>query len=300
MPFGAMAQDGHIKFSADNFVVEGRKFVVKGGDAQTKEYLQEKFYYQGGKVAVDLISELFAPSVAMKHCKDIEGHKDAYSINVSKNTAIIKYTSQEMLDMAIEVFEDFFDKSYSGYIIRGGSAIFYADDARNLAGQIRSNSSGVYDGVTKKQSMKHIRSAMRSQLTRSDKFIFAMVSKDYFRVNFNVFNGINPTLGTICDKNSYTLSEIKTISAEARARGGEFVPAIDLLSDNKLFEQYTGHAMNSVEGMRFVRAMIEQCATEWGVKSICIGKLRDFELSDRYIEFITDIAARNSLEIIIL
>lgn len=294
----AYAQYGEVHYTSTSFAVEGRKIAVRGADAMTREQVCERMLHLGAVVQIDIFSQVFLPGVTMKFSREIDGHATAYSVKVTKNAIKIHYTSLEMLEVALSKFYGMFSQVSGHKIVRGGSVLYYAD-ARRPGDDIPNNAQGIFDGVTAKRSLKKVEGAMRIQFAKGDKvFVLAMVNSDIFRVGFKVFDGINPAMGQINDPKSYSFADIQKFKESAKRLGGEFVPAIDLLSDNKQFECYTGHCIYSAEGMRFVRAIIEECANDWGVKSLCVGSLSRCTATNGYVDFLKDIANRNSIKLV--
>lgn len=295
----SMGQGVSIKYSGENFATSERRIVVKSPVAQYQTDLSEWLLTLEGVVMTDIFSKMFTPSVTLKYTKAIEGNPNSYKLTVKKNKVLIKYTNPEMLEDAVAQLYKLEGESNGKRFIRGAT-VFYA---RNASGEIniRTNGAGVYDGISKKQSQEDIEQAIRAQANSDDKkFILAIANKSLFRADFDVFKDVNPSMPSICTSESYSQDEIIAQREYANTRGVTFVPALDLLSNNTAFENFTGHSAHSVEGMRFVRAMIEQCANEWGVTALCLGTMSKSEAPSYFIEFIQDIADRNSIELIIL
>ncbi|MFI3287271.1 MAG: hypothetical protein R3Y61_02205 [Rikenellaceae bacterium] len=296
---GVMAQGVSIKYNGEDFLTSGRKVVVKSPVAQLQTDLSEWMLICDAVVMTDVFSKMFSPSVKLKYVNEIDGKRDSYKVTVKKNKIVVQYTDLELLEDAIAQLYKLEGEGSSGRIIRGAVVSYAKDRAAKI--KIRTNSAGIYDGISKKQSNSDIQEAIRAQVASDDKkFIFAIVNKSLFRVDFDVFKEVNPSMASICTAESYSKEEILSIVQYAEGRGGSFVPALDLLSDNAAFESFTGHKIHSVEGMRFVRAIIEECANVWGVQAICVGTLAKSDAPNYYIDFLQDMADRNSVELIIL
>ena len=68
---------------------------------------------------------------------------------------------------------------------------------------------------------------------------------------------------------SVTYTDIETIRGQLAADGIDVLPVFDLSTANDRFEEITGHPMLSVEGMRFVRMLLEAYLNE--TSSVSIG-----------------------------
>ncbi len=293
LPREAGAQS--IVYSENYFVVEGRKVVVKGCDEKTRVEISEKILATDGIAMEGFFAKSFLPSIKFHPTASVEGKATAYQIVVKKSRVEVRYTSAEMLSLAVEQLFGLFTVQNGRWVIRGATVSLYRDSSTI---SLRSNREGIYDGITTELSEKQLKRAIDSK--RTDKFILAMGNSSLYRVNFKVFEAVNPNCKNISKEIYYTTEEILSLVQYAKSKGTEFIPALDLLSENSAFEEVTGHSIHSVEGMRFVRAMIEECAESWGVKTLCIGTKRSDTAPKYYTEFLYDIASRNSLTLIIL
>lgn len=287
-----------------HFTTGARKVVVTTPDQELTRRISERLTAHGATVVDGTMSKLFGARVVVARVGKIEGQSTAYSIEVGKSKIAIYYTTPEMLDAAIKQFYFLFDSPYGQRIIRGVNINFTADQPNKTAkNAVRRNSAGITDGVTTALPTSQIENAIRTQLRSNpgSDFMLAMVNRKTFRIDFSALRGINPAIGVICPTDTkYSTDQIRRFVAVAREAGGEFVPAIDLMSNNEAFKTYTGHEINSVEGMRFVRAMIEQCARQWNIRRICIGRRESGAMQQRYIDFLSDIATREGVTLIIL
>lgn len=293
LPREAGAQS--IVYSDNYFTIEGRKVAVKGCDDNTKILISDKILATDGIAMEGFFAKNFLPSIKFHSTASVEGKSTAYQIVVKKSKVEVKYTSAEMLSLATEQLMELFTIQNGRWVIRGATVSLYRDSSTI---SLRSNKEGIYDGITTELSEKQLKSAISAK--RTGEFILAMGNSSTYRVNFKVFEGVNPNCKNISKEPYYTTEEILSLVEHAKTKGTEFIPAIDLLSDNSAFEEVTGHSIHSVEGMRFVRAMLEQCAESWGVKTLCIGTKRSDTAPEYYREFLYDIASRNSLSLIIL
>lgn len=298
----AMAADevSEVRHSR-HFNTAGRKIVVVSADTELKHRLTERLAAHGATVVDDFISRMFSPRVTVSHATKIDGHAEAYCIEVGKSKVAITYTSQEMLDRAVKQFYFLFDSPYGQRLIRGVNVCHYADQPQKST--VKRNKAGIIDGVTTVLTTAQVESAIRAQLRSNPNsyFTLAIINRQMFRFDFNALRTLNANAKAICPADAkYSIDQIRRFVATAREAGGEFVPAIDLLSNNAPFEAYTGHPMSSVEGMRFVRAIIEECSRTWGIKSICIGRRANCEAGQQYFDFLNDIGVREGIELIIL
>ncbi len=295
-----LAQNGKIEYTSSSFVLEGRKITIRGADLELTNKIAEKLAYNGAMVAYGVMSKIFLPSITLSEVKEIDDVDNAFNIKVTNSLVTIKYTSQKNLDLALVELYEMFDVAYGKRIIRGG-AIAYRGEQIKTRSVLYRNSEGVYDGVSSLVAISKIENAINKHFAENSdkKFIIALSNNQKFRAQFENLRGLNPQQSLMAE-NIYSTTQIRELVSYARSRGGEFIPAIDLLSQSPAFELYTGHKIDSVEGMRFVRVIIEEAANEWGVKELCVGRLTNGQVKPYYIDFIKDIAQRNSINLILL
>lgn len=283
-----------------NFVVDSRKVVIKGGDAATATMLSNKLKENGATITNDFISRLAGARITLQSTSKIGSKSKGYSIEVRPSKISIKYTSQEMLESAMKEFYELFSQSESYRVVKGCDIYCYG--AVPIVNKFAVNSSGVIDGVTNELNNNDIQQEIKTRIQKQNNpdFILAIANRNVYRVNFKVLEGLNSSYQGIAEQWTYPPSEIKQYVIEARQSGGEFVPAIDFLSKNERFEEYTGHKIDSPEGMRFVRAIIEECADDWGIKKLCIGTKSKMTVEPYILEFLESVAKREQIELIVI
>lgn len=278
-----------------HFATHDRRVVVHASTVEDRDAIEQMLALHGAKIMTGFFAELIYPHVSFKQAHTVHGSSNALSIRVSPSSIKISYTSQEMAEKAMEYFRSLFEAPYGQRIIHGRNIVEVMPAPSKST--LKRNSAGVVDGVTRTLTVHEVQSAIRR--SSPGDFMMAIVSWRIFRFDFDVLEGINPALGHIASSGGYTSAQIVEMVKYGAANHLNFVPAIDLLSDNEPFEKQTGHRMNSVEGMRFVRAMLEQCAVQWGVRKICIGKKEDVA-DGRYMEFLHNIARTIGLELVMI
>lgn len=281
-----------------NFSTANRKIVISATYNEDAEQLEEMLALHGAKIMRGFFAKIIYPTVSFKNVASIYGSNEAFTIDVKKSSIKILYTSPAMHDKALKAFGELFDTPYGQRIVKGCYVKeVLAPSSKRAPSSPRRAPSGLIDGVTTLLSFAQIQNAAKH--SNGSNFTVAIVSKRIFRFDFKAFDGCNSHIGRIANQGAYSSAQIAQFIKYIEEKGLDFVPAIDLLSDNEPFENFIGHKMNSVEGMRFVRSIIEQCAREWKVKKICIGR-KDIEIDGRYIEFLNKIAANENVELIIL
>ncbi len=296
----AMAQHGEVTYSNTRFETEGRELTVRSADYHAEQLVSGKLAQLGAVVSTSFFAKIFLPGVTLAYKKDIDNYTTAYLIEVKRGGVKIHYTSLAMLELALKDFDTLFELQSGSRHIRGARILYHSGlSAKTVL--VNKSEEGVLDGVSSLIDPKKFAAAIAQEVKNGNKEVMvALVNSSVFRVQFSVFEGINPEMPTICEDGGYTTEQLLGMIEAARSGGGEFIPALDLLSENSPFEKYTGHEMTTAEGMRFVRAMLEECATEWGVNKVCVGTQANNAAPQGYVDFLHDIASRNNLELIIL
>lgn len=97
----------------------------------------------------------------------------------------------------------------------------------------------------------------------------------------------------------YTAAQLKQIQEICHREHIEMIPTLELLSENEPIRRTFGHSAFSVEGMRLVRAAIENCAEMLSPAKICLGT-DSAAVDARYREFITTLVSGLNVELVIL
>ena len=88
----------------------------------------------------------------------------------------------------------------------------------------------------------------------------------------------------------YSYPQIREIKSTADNLGLKIVPVIDIATAyNPAFEQFTGHAIHSTEGLRFSRALAKEFCSNSGFPTLCLGKEPEDKAAVR--RFIEPVAA---------
>lgn len=297
-----------IEKHGENFATGGRRVAVvtsKDG-AEYKNELSSFLKNCGSLVIENNFAQLIFPTVKMVR-GDMENGQQGYSIKVRRNKITIRYTSSESARSALDYFLTTFASPNGRRMLAGVDVVNYqsmvstgnADKMGHVGVFARS---GVVDGVSRHLTNAGIGSSIE-KLPMADRRnpIVAIASNDTFRINMECMKLFNPNTSLSSKGEMYTASQIKNLFSTARNNRVNLALGVDLLSPNTGFEKWAGHSLNSVEGMRIVRAMIEEMASSWGVRRLCVGDSKALYASDkRYVDFLKEICHRNTVELIML
>lgn len=240
----------------------------------------------GVKVKNPLVSFKKKPKIILEKVKSISGIKepDALQIKVSTNAVNIYYTNEQSKKLALTYLKSLITDSKIAGV-----------DITDWRGNAKSSKEMV-DAATEFLTTAQIESKIKALRAREVMVSFADAQN--WRLESDAFKLINPNASIYPDNNHYTTDQIVQLYRKLEKNRIIIVPVIELITPNQRFEQITGHTQFSVEGMRFVRAIIEEYAEKLQCKKICLGTLSD-QTDKRYLGFIKDIATRCQIELII-
>lgn len=283
------------------FSTGGRKIAISvpKGEEELGGRLAEFFTRSGAQVEQGFFASLIYPTVSIKQKNSAE---EGYSIRVRRGSIRVLYSSPIFAAKAVDALEGLFAEPYAQRMIRGVDIVSMVAGRRvaDVSG-VAVREGGVVDCAVRFHSVASIQSAIKRQsATGKSGVVVLLASPEAMRLHLECFRLFNPTAPIVPRAECYT----QPIASEI-VRGGEQVGVrvtfgVDLLGENPKFRFWSGHELSSVEGMRLVRAMIEELAGQWGVRRLYIGTKEGAYASDkRYREFLTQIAARNNVELVV-
>lgn len=270
-------------FSLERTVVVVAKRAERGAALQVVDILS-----QVGVTAKISSKSLFAKAKIEIHRVKLiagAGGVDALQITVTPNVVKISYTSDQGLKKALDFLRRITDRTS----IQGNDITDWRSEAAKPLG-------GVFDASSRMATMTQIETYARAD--RGREVYVQLVDGSNWRLESSVFAVINPKVRIYPTDGYYTIKQISGLADKLERSRITLIPVIDLINSNEPFQSVTGHCLNSVEGMRFVRAILEEYAAKLGCKKICIGNSAE-DIDKRYLEFLYQTARRCSIEIII-
>ena len=219
---------------------------------------------------------------------------DALRIVVAMNKITVDYTSEQSLKRSVEILKSLIETRGERNFINGANIVDW-DGIQSERGE------GPIDAVSKLLGPATLENQIKRSpgVRRHEPVYIRFIDKNNWRVETKSFDVINPKVKIYPSDGYYTHQQIRSVLETANRDRIELIPMVELLVENKRFEEVTGHSIFSVEGMRFVRAIIEEYAKEWKCKKICVGK-SSAGVDPRYLEFIRAAVARAGMECVIL
>lgn len=236
---------------------------------------------QGATIANGFFERISAPKIIFQHTQTIDGAMgtDALKITVTSKKVTVRYTSPGSLIRCYELL---------GGMIKDGR-IAGADIVD--WGARKSKALGSIDLASKPRPMDEIERQIRAN--RSSTLYVVLVNSNKWQLRNTVFTNVNSKYPF---QAAYTVAQVNQMTEIARREKVTLIPRMELLAENAEFRAITGHSIFSVEGMRFVRALLEEYAQQVNFKKLSLGK-RTSAVDNRYMEFIMQLAERCGLEI---
>lgn len=264
-----------------------RSVVVKAtrADKDLKQAVLQLINSAGANSNTPFISLKTKPKIVIERVRSIEGVKepDALQIKVTPMKVTINYTTEQSKKKVIVYLKALI----SGKVIQGS-------DITDWGGRSK-NTKGIIDASTTLLSISEIESQTKGSHNKEVMIQFA--DSLNWRLESSVFALVNPDESPYPGSGYYHLERIAELSAKLAKSRMKIIPVIELLIPNETFLRVTGHSQFSVEGMRFVRAIIEEYASKLGCQKLGIGTLCGAG-DKRYLEFVTDIASKCNIELV--
>lgn len=230
------------------------------------------------------VAKGFKTKIVIQRVGNIDNirEKDVLQIRVAPKKITISYTS----DFAGARAVDIFGKLISGREIPGQEITDWGNSKIKR---------GVIDVSSRLMTIAEIEGALRHN--REREIYLQLVDEDNWRLESSVFTVVDPTAKVYPSNGYYRFSQIASLMSKLNTNRFTLIPTIELMSPNKVFEQATGHSQFSVEGMRFVRAIIEECVEKLNCKVISVGTKSD-QADERYIKFLEQVASRCGVRLV--
>lgn len=283
------------------FATGGRKIAINvpKGEEELGGRLAEFFARCGAQVEMGFFAQLIYPTVSLKQK---EGADEGYTIRVRRGSIRVVYSSPIFASKAVDALEGLFAEPYAQRMIRGVDIVSVVSGKRVAdPSGITVREGGVVDCAVRFHSSAAIQSAIKRQTATGNRGVVVLLgSPEAMRLNLECFRVFNPNTNIVPRNECYTQQMASEVVRSSEQLGARVTFGVDLLGENPKFRFWSGHELSSVEGMRIVRAMVEELAGQWGVRRLYIGSKTGAYASDtRYREFLDQIAARNNVELVV-
>lgn len=205
------------------------------------------------------------------------GKTDAYSIRVTSKTVSIDATSLKAAQWAYLSFRQLYvgDQPSTASKIFGRKA--HIKGCEIIDWDVNAGTTGrtTIDLTRQSYSPEELLKAVAKEGSSGKTQIYMIfISPAGWRIQSDIFRLINPN-GAIHNGTCFSYADIKKINEYAAYHGIEIVPVFDFSQErNSDFERVTGHRLYSVEGMRFVRALLKEFCENIDRDLFCLGDQR--------------------------
>lgn len=219
---------------------------------------------------------------------------DAWQISVRARRITVAFTSENALRHAVEMLQSMVVKDAAGgKYIQGG---IVADWGARTAAR---DHDATADAASSLRPVSDLEAAVKRLGGRSKEVYLILVSSDNWRMESPSLEMAGPAGKLYPADGYYTTKQLQQVAAAAKRSHVEIIPTMELFSENRAFTAAFGHSVFSVEGMRLVRAAIEDCIEALQPAKICLGSMSP-QADMRYMEFISDLASMLGVELVII
>ncbi len=295
---GAEAQPRHSVPSRARFLLDKEVSVLSeaGNRAYSNELAQ---WLRSEQVAASSGYSRASRQIVFRAVSKIQGAAgdDAFQVVIKSKTVQVYYTSDAAAKRAIQFLQQSINRKASPRYFPGGT--FSDWRAKAISGQ---DGESFVDGATAYRSVAELSSALKQRGGRGREVYLTLVSPTAWRFQSPALEIANPNDTPYpADRGIYTVEQQRQLAATCKADLTTLIPTFELLTPNPAFEAAFGHRLFSVEGMRLVRATLEDCIRTMHPAKICLGTLSpEAEKDPRYVDFVSSLGGLLGVELVIL
>lgn len=219
---------------------------------------------------------------------------DAWHMVIKGARITVSFTSENALQHAIATLQGMVTQEAGiGKYIPGGT---YADWGARTAAR---DHGATADAATTLRPTTELEMTFKRIGNRSREIYVVLVDADHWRMASPSLELAGAGRRLYPADGYYTTEQLQQLAAAAKRNHIDLIPTLELLSENRAFTAAFGHSVFSVEGMRLVRAALEDCIEAMHPTKICLGSISS-QADMRYMEFISDLASMLGVELVII
>jgi len=272
--------------SGKNFSI-ARQVVINGKDIAPEDYgeLRDIITKNGGTILYKFsVKSLVGPTISIKHTDKVKGSSDrnAFHIEVSQTSVKVTYTSPSSLKKAVETLKSLIVTDVTGTrCIRGGKYTWINDPGEKVVNEKKSHMAG---------EIKSLISALDKMAAGSETELILITPTDWM-VESPVMEEFDTKKVLYSQSGYVSCQQLKEVQEKAFNRGVTVKVIMEFNEENIPFKEVTGHSLFSPEGMRFIRAALQQWHDMCGLKAVYVGKrANDDMVSKRFDDFLDTIS----------
>ena len=224
------------------------------------------------------------------------GTQDAYLVEVSKNQVLVRFTSPLSAIWAYNALVSLYTERDNVLSKLTRKMKRHLRGERLIATQGEGVDSDVVDFTKQAGADVSRAKSVIDQCKKNDilSVYLVFVSGQGWKVESDVMKLVNP-FDNICESGGFDYSAVNEIGRYGEESGVTIIPVFDFVSsDNPCFEQFTGHPVHSVEGLRFSRAFLEEFCKRTSFETISLGrKIDDEEVRRKYITPLVEVLEKH-------
>lgn len=286
-----LALFGAQKFRLDNTVFISTDFEHRSVSTEMAKWLRSE------GVAASNAFHKARNRISFVKVASVPGAKgsDAWQIEVKAKRVTVAFTTETALQNAIAALQGMLEQDEAGRrYFPAGTRVDWG-----VQHQPQPKREAVADAATAMRSVDELETVLKQLSTKSGEVYLMLVSTDKWRMQCPSLEAARLTDRLYSTDGYYNTRQLEQLAATAKRSRIEVIPTLELLHENKPFTEAFGHSVFSVEGMRLVRAAIEDCIDAMHPNKICIGTLSP-NTDMRYLEFISSLASMLEVELVII
>lgn len=219
---------------------------------------------------------------------------DAWRIEVKPRSITVSFTTENSLRQTVEMLQSMVERDPGGkYYIQGGMQAGWG--SRTTARDYDATA----DAATSLRPVSDLEAAVKRLGGKSKEVYLILVNAESWRMESPSLERAGSAKQLYPADGYYSIRQLRLLADAARRSRVEIIPTLELFAENRPLMTAFGHSIFSVEGMRFVRAAIEDCVEMLRPSKICLGRLSP-QTDMRYLEFISGLASMLNVELVII
>lgn len=248
----------------------------------------------GASVTKSFFKQFLAPKIIFKQQKKLNfGGENSVKIDVSGKKVVINYNTPMAALRGVDLLNQMIQQRNGMNIVEGINIVDWFNISTKE--QIVKQHDG-FDLTDATIGKVQIINAI-NKMPKNSKTVLYAATVQRWAIDCDVMNDCNGQWRKILAIHKYSIAEIKELIDAGASRGVDVILSLNLIDDNIPFKENTGHSIYSVEGMRFVRAIITEYRDKLGLKKIAIGSV-SAGIDESYIEFIEHLKTLLKIDII--
>lgn len=271
-----------VVHNADFVLERAVTWSVKSGGASAVAAVDQLLQGGGATIQKSFFKKLFAPKIIIKQVRSVEGARgdNALRIDVSTSRVSVMFTTEESLSRAFELLASMIVEKRGVSVIQGTDIIDWSASAF-----VPKPGAGAVDLTSGALLARGQIEALIAKTKAGTQLELTVVSPRGWVIESRALDGVHPSAKIYSATGFYTTAQLKTLADYAATRGVKMVLRAELLENNKAFKRVTGFDVNSVEGMRFVRALLGEWRRTTGIDIVDLGNISK-SADERFMEFL--------------